>query len=113
MFPSTPAWKISSFRVEEPEKVLGGRTPLNIVYDQAGTVFCYETVSDPPVRQAMAYIGHESDRDTLKYRCPARHQGWDCPSDRACNGDRAYGLTVGVPQEVDLRRFPSVRRAPK
>jgi len=28
------------FPLEEPEKVLGGRTPLNIVYDQAGTGTC-------------------------------------------------------------------------
>jgi len=102
-----------TFQVEEPEKVLGGRTPLNIVYDQAGTVFCYDKVSEPPVRHPMAYIGHEPDRGTLKYRCPARHQGWDCPSDTACNGDRDYGLTVRVKQEIDLRRFPTVPRATK
>jgi Transposase DDE domain/Transposase domain (DUF772) len=102
-----------TFKVEEPEKVLGGRTPLNIVYDQAGTIFCYDRVSHTPVRHAMAYIGHEPERGTLKYRCPARHQGWDCPSDAVCNGARDYGLTVRVKQEIDLRRFPSVPRATK
>jgi hypothetical protein len=102
-----------NFKVEEAEKVLGGRTPLNIVYDQAGTVFCYDQVSDTPVRHPMAYIGHEAERGTLKYRCPARHQGFDCPSDAACNGERQYGLTVRVKQEIDLRRFPSVPRATK
>jgi hypothetical protein len=102
-----------TFQLDEPEKVVGGRTPLNIVYDQAGTVFCYDRVSDPPVRQAMAYIGHEAERGTLKYRCPARHHGFDCPSAAACNGDRDYGLTVRVKQDIDLRRFPSVPRATK
>jgi hypothetical protein len=102
-----------NFQVEEPEKVLGGRTPLNIVYDQAGTVFCYDKVSETPVRHPMAYIGHEAERGTLKYRCPARHQGFDCPSDAACNGERQYGLTVRVKQAIDLRRFPSVPRATK
>jgi Transposase DDE domain/Transposase domain (DUF772) len=101
------------FQLEEPEKVLGGRTPLNIVYDQAGTVFCYDKASDPPVRHPMAYIGHEPDRGTIKYRCPARHQDWDCPSAAVCNGQRVYGLTVRVKQEIDLRRFPSVPRATK
>jgi hypothetical protein len=101
------------FQLEEPEKVLGGRTPLNIVYDQAGTVYCYDRVSDTPVRHPMAYMGHEPDRGTLKYRCPARHQGWDCPSDAACNGERQYGLTVRVKQEIDLRRFPIIPRATK
>jgi Transposase DDE domain/Transposase domain (DUF772) len=102
-----------TFKLEEPEKVLGGRTPLNIVYDQAGTVYCYDKVSATPVRHAMAYIGHEAERGTLKYRCPARHQGWQCPSDAACNGERDYGLTVRVKQEIDLRRFPEVPRATK
>jgi hypothetical protein len=102
-----------NFKLEEPEKVLGGRTPLNIVYDQAGTVFCYDQVSEPPVRHAMAYIGHEPKRGTLKYRCPARHQSFACPSDARCNGERDYGLTVRIKQEIDLRRFPSIPRATK
>jgi hypothetical protein len=102
-----------TFKLEEPEKVLGGRTPLNIVYDQAGTVYCYDKVSATPVRHAMAYIGREPERGTLKYRCPARHQGWPCPSDATCNANRAYGLTVRVKQEIDLRRFPSVPRGTK
>jgi hypothetical protein len=91
----------------------GGRTPLKIAYDRAGTVFCYDRVSDLPVRQGMAYIGHEPDRSTIKYLCPARHYGWDGPSDTLCNGQRRYGLTVRVPQEVDLRPFPSIPRAAK
>jgi Transposase DDE domain/Transposase domain (DUF772) len=102
-----------TFKLEEPEKVLGGRTPLNVVYDQAGTLFCYDRVSATPVRHAMAYIGHEAERGTLKYRCPARHGDWECPSDAACNGERKYGLTVRVKQEIDLRRFPSIPRATK
>ncbi len=102
-----------SFKLEEPEKVLGGRTPLNVVYDQAGTLFCYDRVSPTPVRHAMAYIGHEAERGTLKYRCPARHGDWECPSDAVCNGERKYGLTVRVKQEIDLRRFPSIPRTTK
>lgn len=102
-----------NYQLDEPEKVLGGRTPLHIVYDQAGTVFCYDKVSATPVRHPMAYIGHEAERGTLKYRCPARHEGWDCPSDAFCNGQRDYGLTVRVKQEIDLRRFPSIPRATK
>jgi hypothetical protein len=102
-----------TFQVEEEEKVLGGRTPLHIVYNQAGTVFCYDRVSEPPVRHAMAYIGHEAERGTLKYRCPAKHDGVPCPSEELCNGDRTYGLTVRVKQEIDLRRFPSIPRATK
>lgn len=108
-----PLIKNRTFQVEETEKVLGGRTPLNVVYDQAGTIYCYDRISEPPVRHKMSYIGHEPDRGTLKYRCPARHEGWHCPSDATCNGDRKYGLTVRVKQEMDLRRFPPIPRATK
>jgi Transposase DDE domain/Transposase domain (DUF772) len=100
-----------TFKVEEEEKVLAGRTPLNIVYDQAGTIYCYDQHSEPPVRHRMSYIGHEAERGTLKYRCPARHEGWTCPNDSVCNAGRDYGLTVRVKQELDLRRFPSIPRA--
>jgi Transposase DDE domain/Transposase domain (DUF772) len=102
-----------TFKVEEEEKVLGGRTPLNVVYDQAGTVYCYDRISEPAVRHPMAYLGREPERGTLKYRCPARHEGWPCPSDQVCNEGRDYGLTVRVKQEMDLRRFPSIPRATK
>jgi Transposase DDE domain/Transposase domain (DUF772) len=106
-----PLIRNRTFQVEEEEKVLGGRTPLNVVYDQAGTVYCYDQRSDPPVRHPMAYLGHEARRGTLKYRCPARHQGWSCPNDPVCNAGRGYGLTVRVRQEIDLRRFPPIPRA--
>jgi hypothetical protein len=97
----------------ERDKVIGGRIPLHVVHDEAGTVYCYDTVSNPPVRRAMSYAGHERSRGTLKYRCPAKVEGFRCPSDARCNGTRSYGMTVRVPQEIDLRRFPSVPRATK
>ena len=59
----------------------------------------------------MAYIGHEKSRGTLKYRCPARHEGWACPSDKKCNGCSKYGKTVRVKCQLDLRRFPPIPRA--
>src|SRR6478752_5475466 len=48
-----------NFKLEEPEKVLGGSSPLNVVYDQAGTVYCYDCTGEVPARHPMAYIGHE------------------------------------------------------
>lgn len=96
----------------EPERPLpGGRFPLHLVHDEAGTVFCYDTASDPPVRHKMSYVGYEEERGTVRYRCPARHEGWDCPSDGRCNAGRDWGLTARVPCELDLRRFPPIPRA--
>jgi hypothetical protein len=97
---------------DEPERPLpGGRYPLQLVHDEAGTVCCYDTVSDPPARHKMAYVGYEKDRQTLKYRCPARHEGWDCPSDAKCNAGKGYRLQARLPCTLDLRRFPPIPRA--
>jgi hypothetical protein len=79
--------------------------------DQAGALYCYHRAGPAPVRQRLASIGHEAERGTLKYRCPARHEGWERPSDTVCNGERKLGLMLRVKQEIDLRRFPSMPRA--
>ena len=97
----------------EPGRPVEGAGIGNVVYDEAGTVYCYDMVSDPPVRHRMAYIGHEPARGTLKYRCPAEHESWRCPCSGRCNAHKAYGMTVRIKREVDLRRFPPIPRATK
>lgn len=99
---------------EELERLLPGHDGRsNIVYDEMGTLWCYDRTSTPMVRHRMAYIGHEPARGTLKYRCPARHEGWPCPSEAVCNAGKKYGKTVRVDQKIDLRRFPPLPRATK
>ena len=96
----------------EPERLLPGHTGRsNLVYDEAGTIYCSDKVSDPPVRHRMAYVGHEATRGTLKYRCPARHEGWTCPSDARCNGGRRYGLVARIKSAWDLRRVSPTPRS--
>jgi hypothetical protein len=97
---------------EEPERMLPGHdASSNLVYDEAGTLYCYDRVSPTPLKHKMAYIGYERERSTLKYRCPARHEGWKCPSDQKCNESRKYGKTARIQCELDLRRFPPLPRA--
>lgn len=99
---------------EEHEKMLPGHDGnSNIVYDESGTVHCYDRVSEPMVRHKMSYIGYEPQRETLKYRCPAMHEGFECPMSKICNAGKSYGMTVRVPRDIDLRRFPSLPRATK
>jgi hypothetical protein len=99
---------------EEQEKMLPGHDGnSNVVYDEAGTLHCYDRTSSPMVRHSMAYIGHEPSRGTIKYRCPARHEGWPCPHDAVCNAGKKYGKTVRVDRTIDLRRFPPIPRATK
>jgi hypothetical protein len=106
-----PVIQMRALWKEEKERSL--RVGLPLVYDEAGTVFCYDTVSEPPVKKQMACIGFEKGRGTVKYRCPARHDGLPCPSLEKCNGEKKYGLVVRVKCADDLRRFPAVGRATK
>jgi len=99
---------------DELERMLpGDNGRSNIVYDESGTVYCYDKVSTPPVRQKMAYIGYEKSRGTLKYRCPAKHNNLRCASYSRCNTGKEYGKTVRVKCEIDLRRFPPIPRGTK
>jgi hypothetical protein len=99
---------------DQSEQMLPGHDGTsNIVYDEAGTLHCYDRTSLPIVRHRMAYIGYEPQRQTLKYRCPARHEGWVCPHDAVCNAGKSYGKTVRVDRTIDLRRFPPIPRATK
>jgi hypothetical protein len=99
---------------DDPERLLPGHDgTTNIVYDEAGTLYCYDRTSETPVKHRMAYIGYEPQRQTIKYRCPARHEGWTCPSEALCNAGKEYGKTVRVDCTVDLRRFPPIPRATK
>ena len=108
----TPLIQMRALWQTEPERLLPGHDGTsNVVYDESGTIYCYDKVSEPPVRHPMSYIGHEPERGTLKYRCPAKHEGWECPMSAVCNAGKSYGKTVRVPREVDLRRFPSLPRA--
>jgi Transposase DDE domain/Transposase domain (DUF772) len=110
----TPLIQMRELWKTDPERLLPGHDgSSNVVYTEDGSIYCYDKVSDPPVRHRMAYIGHEPERETLKYRCPAMHEGWECPMSATCNAGKSYGKTVRVPRDIDLRRFPSLPRATK
>jgi len=64
----------------EETKVVSGRR--NVVYDYKGVVYCHCPITGD--RRQMAYGGFESDRETLKYRCPAQHYGLDCKGCKRC-----------------------------
>jgi len=106
-----PVIQMRALWKDEKEKTL--RVGLPVVYDEAGTLFCHDAASDPPVKRQMSCIGHEADRGPVKWRCPAKHDGLPCASMAKCNEGREYGLTVRVKCEDDLRRHPAIPRATK
>ncbi|MEW6447928.1 MAG: transposase [Bacillota bacterium] len=77
----------------------------NIVYDFQGQVYCHCPRTDK--RREMAYGGFEKDRETLKYRCPARHYGLECSGIEAC----PVKSGVCVPLAADRRVFTPLARS--
>jgi len=108
-----PLVEMRSLWTSEHHRVLPGHEGDNVVHDELGSVYCYDTTSDPPIQHAMAFIGHEKSRRTLKYRCPAMQHRWKCPHHHRCNAGKKYGKTVRVNMDIDLRRFPPIPRATK
>ena len=110
----TPLIEMRGLWQGEPERMPPGHDgSSNVVYTEDGAIYCYDKVSEPPVRHRMSYIGHEPGRGTVKYRCPAKHEGWACPMSATCDAGKSYGKTARVPQATDPRRFPSLPRATK
>lgn len=103
-----PVIQIKQMWKGEKECVL--RVGLPLVHDEAGTVYCYDTCSPGPVKRKMSYIGYEEGRKTVRYRCPAVHEGFACASHERCNAGKKYGLSVRIKCEEDLRRFPPLPR---
>ncbi len=54
----TPVIQMRSLWKTEPERLLPGHDGTsNVVYDEEGTIYCYDKVSDTTVRHKMSYIG--------------------------------------------------------
>ena len=80
----------------------------NILYSERGTVYC-QCPSEGALRE-MSFFGYEKDRGTLKYRCPARVNEFDCQGFEAClahAGSEAvhYGRVVRISLEQQNRRI--------
>jgi hypothetical protein len=107
-----PVIEIRQMWKEQTEQMLPGHDGTsNVTFDETGTVFCHDKTSEIPVKHKMSFVGFEKARGTVKYRCPARQEGFECPSDKRCNGCGSYGKTVRVRCELDPRRFPSIPRS--
>ena len=60
----------------EPNKYYpGGRYPLNLIHDEAGTVSCYDTVSRPTIRHRMSYIGYDGGTGNGALSVPGTPRG--------------------------------------
>jgi hypothetical protein len=87
----------------EETKTLGA--VCNVVYSYDGQVYCDNPNGDE--LRAMGFGGFEKDRRTLKYRCPAKHYGYECNGERWCG----VGSAVRIPLEEDRRVFTPLARS--
>ena len=77
----------------------------NVVYSYDGKVYCENPNGEQ--RREMAFGGFERKRGTLKYRCPAKHYGYECSGSRWCE----VGAAVRIPLEEDRRVFTPLARS--
>lgn len=63
--------------------------------------------------EEMAYCGFEKDRESQKWRCPARAFGFECAGRASCESPSQigeYGRVVRVPLSLNRRSFTPVSR---
>jgi hypothetical protein len=77
----------------------------NVTYDWSGTIRCMCPAMH--TEREMAFGGFEQDRMTLKYRCPARHYGYECHGMHRC----AVRSSVRVRLSTNRRIFTPIARS--
>jgi hypothetical protein len=115
-----PVVDIRSTWQEEPDRPrqLNPRKVDTVFYTEQGDVLCRCRDDGQEERDnyaSMAYEGFEADRETLKYRCPAKARGVVCTQQDLCNAGchPARGRIVRVPLAKDRRIFTPLARDSK
>ena len=120
---------IDNRKLWKQEKQEGGRDPEQpitrslypqrvdvVVYTERGDIRCVCPATGE--ERAMAFMGYEADRDSLKYRCPSAAGGFACAGRNECyqmapGTPGAFGRIVRVALEQDRRIFvPTPRASP-
>ena len=91
------------WRGGEETKALKGFN--NLVYDYRGTVYC--CCPHELKLKEMTYAGFEQQRQTLKYRCPAKHYGRQCKGEKECPVKKS----IRIPLATDRRLFTPLARS--
>lgn len=101
---------------ELPRQLFPGSVDT-VFFTEDGQVLCRNRDDAPKETDnftPMAFEGFETDRGTLKYRCPAQAKGVPCTQADLCNGgcQSACGRIVRVPLELNRRTFtPQARHS--
>lgn len=96
---------------EDKTKPLYPERADTVVYDEKGQLYC--VCPQTGERRELAYCGFEKDRESQKWRCPARAFGFECAGRASCEAHSQvgeYGRVVRVPLSLDRRIFVPVSR---
>jgi hypothetical protein len=93
----------NTWKDAEDTKVVNGY--WNVLYNYKGDVYCVCPASGDT--KEMAYGGFEHSRETLKYRCPALHYGYECKGSNRCK----IGKSIRIPLKEDRRIFTPLCRS--
>jgi len=71
---------------------------------------CHDPFNQDPEKRycPMQFCGYESDRETLKFRCPAAAYGLECKNKESCQSttkDKGHGRTLRIPIKKDPRIY--------
>ena len=106
-----PLIDIRSMWKDEKTRLLDDQKADNVVYDEAGQVYCFCPRTGD--KRELAFQGFEKDRQGLKYHCSAAAYGFECKGRSEC-GPRPnsnYGRIVRIPLEINRRVFTPIARS--
>ena len=91
----------------ERRKTLQVPGTRDVVYTEKGGVYCFcpRTVAAAKAGEVdkvreMAFGGFEKNRSTLRYRCPARQYGYECPGAERCKAKTGVRIKLDVGRRV-------------
>lgn len=113
MAPLIPPRDTTAVRKGDGMQALDDSLHDTIYLGATGHVMCRTAPFESDVKKAytpMQFVGYEKDRDTLKFRCPAKAFGATCENREACRcrptvRDGDWGRVVRVARTRDTRVF--------
>jgi hypothetical protein len=101
--------KRSDWKNPDETRILFPDVVDTVVYDVKGRVKCVCPATGEA--RPMTFWGFEEDRGTLKYRCPAVANGFECKGRADCPGaSGSYSKVVRIPIETAPRMFTPLPR---
>jgi len=104
-------WRENHSDQEDSTRSLFAERADSFVYDEQGQRYC--VCPRTGEQRELTFCGYEADRCTLKYRCPAAANGFECKGRKSCEAKAdvgTFGRVIRVPLDLDRRIFTPIAR---